>query len=124
MGLRPAAPGDAAGRHPPLSSQRQVQRHWRILRLESEMHIEGLGHIVLRIHNQGVCCDLLSSLQAAIDGAAQQKLAQTLASLIRSTRKPAHAKAGHWVSRQLLTLGFGKTLPVDLCRAERVVAKD
>ena len=88
------------------------------------MHVEGLGHIVLRIHKQGVSGDLLSSLQAAIDGATQQKFAQAIASLICAAREPAHAKAGHRVARQPLALSVGKTLRVDLCRAERVVAQD
>jgi hypothetical protein len=55
-----------------LSSKPQIQRQWRILqRLESDMYVEGLGHIALRNHNQCVRCNLLSSLQAAIDGAVQ-----------------------------------------------------
>ena len=93
-------------------------------RLESEVLVESLGNIVLRVHKQRVRGDLLPRLQAAIDGAAQQKLAEPRASLIGSTRKPSHPKAGHRVSRQLLAFDFSKTLPVDLRGTERVVAQD
>lgn len=88
------------------------------------MQIERFRDIVLRIHNQCIRRDLLSSLQATIDRAAQQQLAQALAPLICSTRQSAHRKAGHGVARQLLPLGFTDGLSVDLGRAECVETQD
>ena len=58
-----------------LSPKRQIQRHLRVQqRPESEVHVEGLGHIVFRIHDQRIGCNLLPGLQASIDGASQQQL--------------------------------------------------
>ena len=86
------------------------------------MQVEVFGSIVFCIHDQCIRGDLLPGFQAAIDGTTQQQLAEPLTLPIRPTREPAHAKAGHRVSRQILTLDLGEP-PNDFGRAECVVAQ-
>ena len=102
-----------------------MQGHWRALEgLESEVQVEGFCQFVLRIHNQRAVRDLLSSLQAAVDRATRQQLAQDLAAPVCSARKPVHAKARHRKVRQLLALGFAQALAVRLRRAQPVVPQN
>ena len=55
-----------------LTPQRQVQRPMCVQqRPEPEMHIKRLGRVVFRVHDQRVCSNLLSGLQAAVNGTAQ-----------------------------------------------------
>ena len=107
------------------SPQWQIQGQLRVYRgLEPEVHVEGFGSVVLRIHDQCIGSHLLPCLQAAIDSTAQQQLAEPAALLVRSTGESAHAKARNRVARQFLALCLGEPLPIDFGRAQGVVAQD
>lgn len=57
-----------------LSSQRQIQSHWRVnARCEAKVLIERLCLVILGINQKGICADMGFGFEAAINGKANQR---------------------------------------------------
>lgn len=101
------------------STQRQIQRHWRIRAIrEAVMNVKGFGFLGFGINQQGIRPHLCTGFQATVNRKAYQQRAYARALVRQAACQTPHAKAWHGVARQLFLLSIREKGGVNLSGAE------